>query len=103
MSSPFCIDQGMQLVEDHSFCRGKHILAGFAGQHQVERFGRGDQDVRGFPYHPLPFAGGGIARADIDCDAVFRSYPGERALQIFTDVCSLGFQRRDIDKPELRF
>ena len=38
--------QGVDLVHDDGVHRAEHLARARAGQHQVERFGRGDQDVR---------------------------------------------------------
>src|SRR3954447_17284128 len=55
----------VDLVDDDGLDRTER-LSRLRGEQQVERLGRGDQDVGWLPDQPAPFAGPGVASADTD-------------------------------------
>jgi hypothetical protein len=60
----------MQFIDDHGAGRAQHILSGFGGEKQIERFRRCDQNMGRLAYHLLSFPLGGISGSDCDPDAV---------------------------------
>ncbi len=97
----------MDLVDDHVRDPSEG-LSRPAGEHQVEGFGGGDQDVRGLPHHPGPLLAGRIAAADGDAQGgqgsphCLRSgqdsFEGE--LQVAPDVLVQCLERRDIENSD---
>ena len=90
-------------------CETPRKVSGPAGEHQVERFGRGDQDVGRLADHPWrarrracrrsgrrPMSGGRAmpARLGVAQD------PLERDLQVPRDVLVQRLQRRDVEDPD---
>ena len=98
----------MDLVDDHVLHAPEH-LARAAGQHQVERFGRGDQDVRRVAGDLPAVLGRGVAgpRGDGDVRRVVaqplrcQADPGQRCLQVALDVVGQGLERRDVQDADL--
>ena len=83
-------------------------LARLRGQHQVQRLGRGDQDVGWSAQQTAAFACVGVAGADADgrhvgkrCaqPAGFRLDARERCPQVLLDVDGECPQRRDVEHP----
>ena len=72
-------------------------VARLAGQHQVERLGRRDQDVGRVADHVAPVLLGRVARADPDLHV--RADPAQRRAQVLLDVVGERLQRRDVDEP----
>lgn len=97
--------QGMDLVDDHAAHPGEHLPARLRAEQDVQRFGRGDQDVRRALAHRSAFDLRRIAGAhratDIDVGQAetrqFLADAGQRLLQVDADVVGQRFQRRDID------
>lgn len=97
--------QGMDLVDDHAAHPGKHLPARLRAEQDVQRFGRGDQDVRRALAHRSAFDLRRIAGAhratDIDVGQAetrqFLADASQRLLQVDADVVGQRFQRRDID------
>src|SRR2546430_416985 len=56
-------DERVDLVDDHGL-DGAKDLARLRGEEQVERFGRGDEDIRRCACHLRPLARRGVARPD---------------------------------------
>ena len=50
----------MNFVDDHRLDRAQQLAALAGGEHQIERLGRGDQNVRRMAEHRLPL--GGVTR-----------------------------------------
>jgi hypothetical protein len=98
--------QGVDLVHDHELDRFED-RAGLRGQHQVERFGGGNQDIRWIPEHPSPLAGLGVAGSERDGRDMDRLAPplgdardpDQRRPQIALDVERQRPQRRDVQHP----
>ncbi len=84
---------------------GEHLPARLRAEQDVQRFGRGDQDVRRALAHRSAFDLRRIAGAhratDIDVGQAetrqFLADAGQRLLQVDADVVGQRFQRRDID------
>ena len=98
----------VDLVDDHVI----HVpqrLADSAGEHQVERFGRGDQDVRGASRDLASLLRGRVAGPGRDRDVrrrgpqSLRREPdaGQRRPQVPLDVVGQGLQRRDVQDPDV--
>ena len=89
------LGDGVDLVDDHRLGAGED-LAGARGEHQVERLGRGDQDVgRRFPHRP-PFRLARVAGPQADGDV--GADPAQRGPQVALDVVGERLQRRDVDE-----
>ena len=82
-------------------------LAGLGGEHQEQRLGRGDQDVRGRGPEPAAVGGAGVAGAQADGDVrgrhaePVRGVPdaGQRRAQVALDVDCERLQRGDVEHP----
>ena len=86
----------VDLVDDHRL--GVHEeLARPRGEHQVERLGRGDEDVRGLPEHRLALLLRRVAGADRDRDVAADAL--QRRAQVLLDVVGERLQRRDVHEP----
>ena len=68
--------------------------------HQIERLGRRDQDVRRLPAHPAPLGLRRVAGAQRDRDR--RPDPLQRRPQVALDVVGERLERRDVDDPHAR-
>ncbi|GAA2934183.1 hypothetical protein GCM10020221_32360 [Streptomyces thioluteus] len=94
---------GVHLVEDDGLHAGER-LPGRGGEHQEQRLGRGDEDVRRAGGQGAALGGRGVAGADADADLRLRQAQahglladaGERAAQIALDVHREGLERGDI-------
>ena len=83
--------------------------ARFGSEQQIQRFGRGNENVRRFFDQRLTLRGSCIASANFGAhiDVVAFGFtqqcanPSERFLQIFPDIVAQRFQRRDVN--DLRF
>ena len=95
---------GVDLVDDHVLDAAQD-LAGGAGQHQVERLGGRDQDVRWVAGDLAPVLGRGVAGPAGDRDARHRLAeslggqrdPGQRGAQVALDVVGQRLERRDVE------
>ena len=87
---------GVDLVDDHRLGAGED-LARLAREHQVQRLGRGDQDVRRVARHVAPVLLRRVAGADADADV--GADPAQRRAQVLLDVVGERLQRRDVDEP----
>ncbi len=96
---------GVDLVDDDGPRRLQHFAAGLGAEQDVERFGRGDEDVRRPAAHAVALArrrvAGAHPGADVDIGKALRAQgvadAGERRLQVLLDVVGERLQRRDID------
>ena len=70
--------QGVDLVHDHGAHGAEDLARLGAGEHQVERFGRGDQDVRRLAHHRPPLALRRVAGADGHADGRVNRGPSRR-------------------------
>ena len=97
---------GVHLVQDHRLHAAQRLPGG-GGEHQEQRLGGGDQDVRRAGGQGAALGGRGVAGADAHPDLrlgqaeAHRLLPdaGERAAQIALDVHREGLQRRDVQHP----
>jgi len=97
----------VDLVDDDRFDRSERF-ARLGGEHQVERLGRGDQDVGRLPEQPPPFASVGVARANADRRDVRERHAlalsrvldaGERRAQVLLDVDRERAQGGEVQDP----
>ena len=72
-------------------------LARLAREHQVERLGRRDQDVRRVADHVAPVLLRRVAGADADPDV--GADPAQRRAQVLLHVVGERLERRDVDEP----
>ena len=84
----------VDLVDDHRLDPGED-LAHLRGDHQVQRLGRGDQDVRRRAAHRLALLLRGVARPQPDRD--LGADPLQRRPEVALDVVGEGLERRDVD------
>ena len=88
----------VDLVDDAPLGAGEQLLRA-AGQHQVQRLGRRDQDVRRLAQHRLALALGRVAgphrHLQVGAD------PAQRHAQVAVDVVGERLQRRDVDEPDV--
>ena len=97
---------GVHLVEDHRLHAGQR-LACFRGQHQEQRFGRRDQDVRraGGDLAALGLRGvtGAHSDSDVGCGQAeplrFLADAGQRRAEVALHVDAQCFQRREVQDP----
>ena len=94
--APLGRGHGVDLVDDHRLGAGQE-LASLRGQHQVQRLGRGDEDVGRMASHRSAFALRGVAGADRHRD--IPPDPPQRCAQVALDVVGERLQRRDVDQP----
>ena len=87
---------GVDLVDDH-LLDAVEDLRGLAGQHQVQRLGRGDEDVRRVADHVAPVLLRRVAGAQADLDV--GADPAQRRAQVLLDVVGERLQRRHVDEP----
>ena len=96
MAAPLGLRDRVDLVDDHRLGRGED-LADRGGEHQVERLGRGDEDVGRRFLHRPPLGLGRVAGPQPDRDV--RADPAQRRPQVALDVVGERLQRRDVDEP----
>ena len=97
MRAALGIDERVQLVDDHCARRAQNALSASAGEHEVERFGRSDEDMRRLSHHARALRLWGITRAHLCADGVRVLDALQRPAQVFADIRSEGFEWRDID------
>ena len=90
---------GVDLIDDAP-ARALEQLLRLAGQHQVERLRRRDQDVGRVAQHLLALALRRVARANRDLQV--RSDAAQRHAQVAVDVVGERLQRRDVDEADAR-
>ena len=86
----------VDLVDDHPL-GALEELARLAGEHQVERLGRGDQHVGRVLDHVPPLLLRRVAGADRDGDVA--ADPSQWRAQVLLDVVRERLQRRDVHEP----
>ena len=87
---------GVDLVDDH-LLDVLEDLARLAGEHQVQRLGRRDEDVRRVAAHVPPLLLRRVAGADRDLHV--RADPAQRRAQVLLHVVGERLERRDVDEP----
>ena len=98
------LDHGMDLVDDDGARGPQHVAAALGGKEQVQRLGRGDQNVRRGPKHRGPLGGRRIAGAHRGRDVGRPKALGFRQAadlparlgQILVDVRAQGLERGDV-------
>ena len=96
---------GVDFVDDHRAGGRQHLAARLGAQQDVKRFGRGDEDVRRAPAHPLALGRRRIAGAhpgadlDIGEPAALElaADARQRRFEIAMNVVRQRLERRDID------
>ena len=99
-------NERVDLVHDDGF-DGAELLAGRAGQHQVERLRCGDEDFAGMAVEARTLPGGSVAGADADLRHADRDAfalrpvgdAGERRTQVALDVDRECLERGEIEHP----
>jgi hypothetical protein len=95
--------QGVDLVDDDRLDPGQHLARG-RGEDQVERLGRGNQDVGRAAAHRGPLALGRVAAPHRDLHLARGLDAVERRAQVSLDVVVQGLQRAHVEdaRPTLR-
>ena len=116
MAAALVAHHRVDFVDDHRLHGAQRFAAALGGEHQVERFGRGDQDVRGALDDRLAFRGRGVAGAYRCADAGHRraaqrarlgALPRQfgdltqRLLEVALDVVGERLERRDVEHARL--
>ena len=105
MRAALIVGDGVNFVDDHGFHAAQDGAAFFRRQQDVERFGRGDQDVRRTREHGAALVHQRVAGANSRRESRGISRPrsaghlqnfAERNFQIFLDVVAEGLERRNI-------
>ncbi len=99
----------MDLVDDHGAHRPEHLAAPLRGEEEVERLGRGDQDVRRALEHRGPLRSRRVTGPDRggDLDRIEPHGLGHLADlapglgQVLVDVGAQRLERRDVHHPNL--
>ena len=91
-----CLRDGVDLVHDH-LLGAVEDLRRLAGEHQVQRLGRRDEDVRRLADHRLALALRRVAGADGDLDV--GADAAQRRAQVLLHVVGERLERRDVDEP----
>ena len=96
---------GMDLIDNNGCGAGQCLPTAFGGQQNIQRLGRGDQDMRWPAHHRLPFTSRRIAGAHrganlgelqtLSCRALQNL--AQRLLQVFLNIVAESLERRDID------
>ncbi len=96
---------GVDLVHDHRAGRRQHGTAGGGAKQDVERFRRGDEDMRRPAAHAVALGRRGVAGAHPGADLhvgqaarlQLRPDAGQRRFQVALDVVGQRLQRRDVE------
>ena len=100
---------GMDFIDDHGAAGREHVAAGLRTEQDVERFGRGHDDVRRAASHPGALGLRGVAGAHHRADFHIRQAQRrefftntiERRLEVSLDVIRQGLERRHVYHPRL--
>ena len=100
--------QRVDFVHDDGAHGAEHLARLGAGEQQVERFRRGDEDVRRLAQHRRPVALWGIAGAhrhadvrQVEAQVVgFGTNARQRHAQVAVDVVVEGFEGGDVDEAD---
>ena len=106
MSAALVVGDGVDFVHDHGLDVAQDGAALFGGEQDVERFRRGDQNVRRPRQHGAAFVHQGVAGAHADANlghqqaalGGFAKNFAERDFEIFLDVVAQRLQRRDVQE-----
>jgi len=97
MAPPLGVEDRVDLIDDHGPYRLEHRGRPIRGEHQVERLGRGDQNVGRLSNHALAGLRRGVAgahrHADLRQIRVVRPHARERDREIPFDVVIQSFER----------
>ncbi|MNN13045.1 hypothetical protein D3C81_1260620 [compost metagenome] len=104
MAAALAAGQRVDLVGDHAARPGQHRPPGLRAEQHVERFRRGDEDVRRLAAHGLALALGGVAGAHRGADIHLRQTrsfelvadASQRLFQVDANVVGQRLQRRDV-------
>ena len=104
MRAAFIVGDGMDFIHDHRFDIAQDGAAALGRQKDIERFRRGDENMRRPHQHFAAFVHQGVASAHADADfghqqATFGGFTknfAQRELEIFLDVVAQRLQRRDV-------
>ncbi len=104
MRAAFIVGDGVDFIHDHGFDVAQDGAASLGGEQDVERFGRGNENVRRPHQHVAAFVHQGVAGTHADANfghqqAAFGGFAknfAQRDLEIFLDVVAEGLQRRDV-------
>ena len=105
MRATFIRCQRMNFVDDNGPGRFQHITAGFRAEQNIERFRRGNDDMRRPAAHLIALGGRGVARADPGSNLDIRQasrlqllpYPRQRLVKVALYIVGKRLQRRDIN------
>ena len=105
--APFIWAEGMNLVDDHVRERAE-CRSCPTSKHQMQGFGRRDQDVGRLSEHPLPIVGRRVTGPDRDRQRRERrpfglrrgDDPVQGELEVSIDVVVEGLERRDVENPD---
>ena len=116
VAAPLVAHHRVDFVHDHRFDGAQRLTAALGGEHQIERLGRDDQDVRRALDDRLPLRGRRVARAHRGADArhrraaqcallrprprQLRDFP-QRLFEVALDVVAQRFERRDVEDARL--
>ena len=109
MCAPLGSGESVDLVDDDVLDAPQDLRC-LAGEDQVERFGRSDQDVGRVLDEVAPFPGGRVAGPDADFDLRHRLAqpfggqpdPGQRRPQVALNVVDEGLEGRDVQDADGR-
>ena len=111
VDTAFVSGEGVDFVHDDGADGTEHFARFGAGEQQVERFRRGDEDVRRLAEHGLPVALWGITGAHRHADVrqiqthrvSFDADARQRHAQVAVDVVVQRLQRGDVDEADALF
>ena len=95
MRAALGLRDGVDLVDDHLLDLAEDLPC-LAREHQVERLGRGDEDVGRVAHHVAPLLLRRVPGAD--ADPYFGADPAQRRAQVLLHVVGERLERRDVDQ-----
>ena len=104
MAAALAAGDGVDFVDDDAAHATQHGAPAVGAEQHIQRFGRGDEDVRVALVHRLAFLGAAVAAAHGRADAMpgqahagqFARYAFERCLEVEADIVGQRFQRRHV-------
>ena len=105
MRAALVVGDGVNLVDDHRLDVAENRAAAVGGQKDVERLGRGDQDVRRALQHLAPLFHQRVAGADGGANLRHQQAAlggqcqdfAQRTFEILLNIVAQRFQRRDVE------
>ena len=99
------IHDSVNLIQNKRSNRPQYPPAGFGSEQQIQRLGRGNENVRRLLNERLPLRCTSIARANFSTHlnltpfglAQQRANPRQRLLQIFANIVAQRLERRDVN------